>query len=175
MPRPSVTFILWLAIALFIVVNDVVGDTWIAATLTVRTVEWYKVLVPLPYVAMLAIIHARRTAGPRWLEAAVLAALLWPVSTMLVDFRVPAPHLRRRARGIFGSLRRAVSVADRRALLRVASAHGTAVEASWSSGPRASGSLMLMSATGSARSGRVKSTSPRAAARTGWSRCCRRF
>ena len=86
MPRPSVTFILWLAIALFIVVNDVVGDTWIAATLTVRTVEWYKVLVPLPYVAMLAIIHARRTAGPRWLEAALLAALLWPVSTMLIDF-----------------------------------------------------------------------------------------
>ena len=86
MIRPSVTFILWIAIALFIVVNDVVGDTWIAATLTVRTVEWYKVLVPLPYVAMLAIIHARRTAGPRWLEAALLAALLWPVSTMLVDF-----------------------------------------------------------------------------------------
>jgi hypothetical protein len=86
MLKPSVTFVLWLAIALFIVVNDVVGDTWIAATLTVRTVEWYKVLVPLPYVAMLAIIHARRTAGPRWFEAALLAALLWPVSTALVDF-----------------------------------------------------------------------------------------
>ena len=86
MIRPSVTFVLWLAIALFIVVNDVVGDTWIADTLAVRTVEWYKALVPLPYVAMLAIIHARRTAGPRWFEAALLAALLWPVSTMLVDF-----------------------------------------------------------------------------------------
>jgi hypothetical protein len=86
MLKPSITFILWLAIALFIVVNDVVGDTWIAATLTVRIVEWYKVLVPLPYVAMLAIIHARRTAGPRWFEAALLAALLWPVSTILVDF-----------------------------------------------------------------------------------------
>jgi hypothetical protein len=86
MLKPSVTFVLWIAIALFIVVNDVVGDTWIAATLTVRTVEWYKVLVPLPYVAMLAIIHARRTAGPRWFEAALLAALLWPVSTMLADF-----------------------------------------------------------------------------------------
>jgi hypothetical protein len=35
---------------------------------------------------MLAIIHARRTAGPRWFEAALLAALLWPVSTVLVDF-----------------------------------------------------------------------------------------
>src|SRR3954470_4104267 len=86
MLKPSVTFVLWFAIALFIVLNDAVGDTWIGANLTVRTVEWYKALVPLPYVAMLAIIHARRTAGPRWLEAALLAALLWPVSTVLLDF-----------------------------------------------------------------------------------------
>src|SRR4029450_8608116 len=86
MLKPSVPFVLWIPIALFILVNDVVGDTWIAATLTVRTVEWYKVLVPLPYVAMLAIIHARRTAGPRWFEPSLLAALLWQVSTMLVDF-----------------------------------------------------------------------------------------
>ena len=86
MIRPGVTFILWLAVASFVVVNDVVGDTWIAAALSVRTVEWYKVLVPLPYVAMLAVIHARRTAGPRWFEAALLAALLWPVSTVLIDF-----------------------------------------------------------------------------------------
>jgi hypothetical protein len=35
---------------------------------------------------MLALIHARRTAGPRWFEAALLAALLWPGSTVLVDF-----------------------------------------------------------------------------------------
>ena len=86
MIRPSVTFVLWLAIALFVVLNDAVGDTWIGATLSVRATEWYKALVPLPYVAMLAIIHARRTAGPRWFEAALLAALLWPVSTVLVDF-----------------------------------------------------------------------------------------
>lgn len=86
MIRPGVTFALWLAIALFVVLNDLVGDTWIGAKLPVRTVEWYKALVPLPYVAMLAIIHARRTAGPRWFEAALLAALLWPVSTVLVDF-----------------------------------------------------------------------------------------
>ena len=86
MLRPSLTFILWLAIALFIVLNDVVGDTWIGINLTVRAVEWYKALVPLPYVAMLALIHARRTAGPRWFEAALLAAMLWPVSTVLVDF-----------------------------------------------------------------------------------------
>lgn len=86
MLKPSVTFLLWLAIALFIVLNDAVGDTLIGVNLTVRAVEWYKVLVPLPYVAMLAIIHARRTAGPRWFEAALLAALLWPASTVLVDF-----------------------------------------------------------------------------------------
>lgn len=86
MIRPGVTFGLWLAIALFVVLNDRVGDTWIGATLSVRAVEWYKALVPLPYVAMLAIIHARRTVGPRWFEAALLAALLWPVSTVLVDF-----------------------------------------------------------------------------------------
>ena len=86
MLRPSVTFVLWIAIALFIVVNDVVGDTWIAATLTVRTVEWYKVLVPLPYVILMAAIHARRCAGPKWLEAALLAALLWPPTTVLLDF-----------------------------------------------------------------------------------------
>ena len=49
-------------------------------------VEWYKVLVPLPYVALMAVIHARRTVGPRWFEAALLAALLWPPSTVLVDF-----------------------------------------------------------------------------------------
>ena len=86
MPNPSLTFILWLAIALFIVLNDAIGDTWIGVNLTVRAVEWYKALVPLPYVAMLAMIHARRTEGPRWLEAALLAALLWPVSTVVVDF-----------------------------------------------------------------------------------------
>lgn len=86
MIKPSVTFLLWLAIAAFVVLNDAIGDTWIGLTLTVRAVEWYKALVPLPYVAMLAIIHARRTAGPRWFEAALLAALLWPSSTMLVDF-----------------------------------------------------------------------------------------
>src|SRR5258708_21496093 len=35
---------------------------------------------------MLALIHARRTTGPRWFEAALLAALLWPTSTVIVDF-----------------------------------------------------------------------------------------
>jgi hypothetical protein len=86
MIRPGLTLGLWLAIVSFVIVNNVVGDTWIASTLSVRAVEWYKVLVPLPYVAMLSLIHARHTAGPNWLQAALLAALLWPVSTVIVDF-----------------------------------------------------------------------------------------
>ena len=86
MIRPGLTFALWAAIALLVVLNDAVGDTWIAVSLSVRAVEWYKVLVPLPYVALMATIHARRTMGPHWFEAALLAALLWPVSTVLVDF-----------------------------------------------------------------------------------------
>ncbi len=88
MIRPGLTFLLWFAIAALVVLNDLVGDTWIAATLSVRTVEWYKVLVPVPYVVMMAIIHARRTRGPNWFEAALLAALLWPTSTVLVDFSI---------------------------------------------------------------------------------------
>lgn len=86
MIRPGLTLVLWLAIAAVVVLNDLVGDTWIAAALSVRAVEWYKVLIPAPYVVMMAIIHARRTAGPNWLEAALLAAMLWPTSTVLVDF-----------------------------------------------------------------------------------------
>jgi hypothetical protein len=86
MIRPGLTFLLWLAIAAMVVVNDAIGDTWIAVALSVRTVEWYKVLVPLPYVVLMAIIHARRTAGPRWFEAALLASLLWPPSIAFVDY-----------------------------------------------------------------------------------------
>ena len=86
MIRPGLTLALWIAIALLVALNGIVGDTWIAAALSVRAVEWYKALVPLPYVVLMAVIHARRTAGPRWFEAALLAALLWPSSTVLVDF-----------------------------------------------------------------------------------------
>ena len=86
MMRPGVTFLLWLAFAVFVALNNAVGDTWIGEALSVRAVEWYKALVPLPYAAMLAIIHARRTEGPQWLAAALLAAMLWPVSTLAVDF-----------------------------------------------------------------------------------------
>ena len=86
MIRPGVTLTLWLALAVLVIVNDMIGDTWIASRLPVRAVEWYKVLVPLPYLALIAAMHARRTRGPRWFEAALLAAILWPTSTVLADF-----------------------------------------------------------------------------------------
>jgi hypothetical protein len=86
MIRPAVTFSLWLAIALLVLINNAIGDTVIADRLTALAVEWYKVLVPLPYVILMAAIHARRCLGPKWLEAALLAALLWPSTTVLVDF-----------------------------------------------------------------------------------------
>ncbi len=86
MIRPGLTFMLWLAIALVVLVNDMIGDTIIADRLPAIAVEWYKVLVPLPYVVLMAIVHARRTAGPKWLEAALLAALLWPSTTVLVEY-----------------------------------------------------------------------------------------
>ncbi|MBS0526472.1 MAG: hypothetical protein JSS04_22770 [Proteobacteria bacterium] len=86
MIRPALTFLLWLAIAALVLVNNMIGDTAMADRLTVLEVEWYKVLVPLPYVLMMAVIHGRRCAGPKWLEAALLAALLWPPTTVLIDF-----------------------------------------------------------------------------------------
>jgi len=86
MTRPGLALALWLAIAVLVAVNDAIGDTWIAASLSGRAIEWYKVLVPLPYVALMALIHARRTRGPRWRDAALLAAMLWAPSTVLVDF-----------------------------------------------------------------------------------------
>jgi len=63
MIRPVVTFLLWLAIAALVLVNNMIGDTVMADRLTVLQVEWYKVLVPLPYVLMMAVIHARRCAA----------------------------------------------------------------------------------------------------------------
>ena len=86
MIRPGVTFVLWCAITVLVLVNDLIGDTYIADRLPVLAVEWYKVLVPLPYAVLMAVIHARRTAGPKWLEAALLAALLWPTTTVLVEY-----------------------------------------------------------------------------------------
>jgi hypothetical protein len=86
MIRLGLTLSLWLAIAVLVVVNDTLGDTAIAERLSPIAVEWYKALVPLPYILMMAVIHARRTRGPKWLEAALLAALLWPTTTVVVDY-----------------------------------------------------------------------------------------
>ena len=86
MIRPGVTLALWLALTVLVLVNDMIGDTWIAGRLSMTAVQWYKVLVPLPYVALIAVIHARRTRGPRWFEAALLAAVLWPPSTVVANF-----------------------------------------------------------------------------------------
>ena len=86
MIRPGLTLALWLAFAILLIANNAIGDTWIAANLSARTVEWFKVLVPLPYVVLLAAIHARRTRGPHWRDAALLASLLWPTSTAILDF-----------------------------------------------------------------------------------------
>ena len=86
MIRPGLAFALWFAIAVLVVVNDTLGDTIIAERLSTIAVEWYKALVPLPYVVLMAVIHARRTRGPQWFEAALLAALLWPTTTVLVDY-----------------------------------------------------------------------------------------
>ena len=86
MIRPGLTLSLWFAIAVLVVVNDTLGDTIIAERLPTITVEWYKALVPLPYVVLMAVLHARRTRGPQWFEAALLAALLWPTTTVLVDY-----------------------------------------------------------------------------------------
>ena len=77
MIRPGLAFALWLAIALLVVVNDTLGDTIIAERLSTTSVEWYKALVPLPYVVLMAVIYARRTRGAAVVgAAAVLAALL---------------------------------------------------------------------------------------------------
>jgi hypothetical protein len=95
MIRPGLTFGLWLAIAVLVIVNNMIGDTMISDRLTEIMVQWYKVLVPLPYVVMMAIIHARRTRGPQWLAAAILAAVLWPVTTVMIDYgyeRVTLDH-----------------------------------------------------------------------------------
>ena len=86
MIRLGLTLWLWLAIAILVVVNDTIGDTVIVERLSPMAVEWYKALVPLPYVVMMAVIHARRTKGPQWFEAALMAAVLWPTTTVVVDY-----------------------------------------------------------------------------------------
>jgi hypothetical protein len=83
--RPGLALLLWLAFAVLVVVNNMVGDTVIAIGVGPRLAAWYKALVPIPYVALLAVIHARRTSGPQWLAAAAVPALAWPLSTAVLD------------------------------------------------------------------------------------------
>ncbi|MBM3642808.1 MAG: hypothetical protein FJX02_00485 [Alphaproteobacteria bacterium] len=86
MIRPGLAFALWLALVCLLLANNMIGDTWIAQALGVRAVEWYETLVPLPYVLLLALIHARRTRGPGWRGAALLAGGLWTVSVLAADY-----------------------------------------------------------------------------------------
>jgi hypothetical protein len=83
--RPGLALALWLATAALLVANHMIGDTLVAAAIGPRDAAWYKALVPLPYVALMALIHARRTAGPHWRVAALLAGCLWAASTVVLD------------------------------------------------------------------------------------------
>ena len=85
MIRPGLALVLWLATAVLVLANHVLGDTIIASAIGPRDAAWYKTLLPLPYVAMMALIHARRTAGPAWRAAALLAGVLWATSTAALD------------------------------------------------------------------------------------------
>jgi len=85
MIRPGLVFALWLAQAVALLANHALGDTLIAALLGPRLALTYKTLVPLPYIALLALIHARRTRGPQALVAGIVAGVLWSTSTVLLD------------------------------------------------------------------------------------------
>lgn len=85
MIRPGLIFMLWLAQAVALLANHMLGDTLIAAMLGPRLALTYKTLVPLPYIALLALIHARRTRGPQALIAGIIAGMMWASSTVLLD------------------------------------------------------------------------------------------
>jgi hypothetical protein len=85
MIRPGLIFALWLAQAVALLANHALGDTLIAALLGPRMALTYKTMIPLPYIALLTLIHARRTRGPRALAAGIVAGALWASSTVLLD------------------------------------------------------------------------------------------
>ena len=85
MIRPGLALVLWLATAVLVLANHLIGDTVIGAAIGPRDAAWYKALLPLPYIALMALIHARRTVGPAWQRAALLAGLLWTASTAALD------------------------------------------------------------------------------------------
>jgi hypothetical protein len=83
--RPGLALALWLATAALLIANHMIGDTMVGAVTGPRLAAWYKTLLPVPYVALMALIHARRTAGPSWRGAALLAGGLWAASTAALD------------------------------------------------------------------------------------------
>ncbi len=85
MIRPGLILMLWLAQAVALLANHALGDTLIAALVGPRMALTYKTLIPLPYIALLTLIHARRARGPRALAAGVVAGALWASSTVLLD------------------------------------------------------------------------------------------
>lgn len=85
MIRPGLILALFLAQAVALLANHALGDTIFAAALGPRMALLYKTLVPLPYVALLALIHARRTRGPQALTAGIVAGVLWASSTAVLD------------------------------------------------------------------------------------------
>lgn len=85
MIRPGLAAALWIATAVLLFLNHTIGDTLIADRIGVRLALWYKTLLPIPYVALMAVIHARRTTGPAWRGAALLAGAMWSISTALFD------------------------------------------------------------------------------------------
>jgi hypothetical protein len=85
MIRPGLIFALWLAQAVALLANHALGDTLIAGLLGPRLALTYKTLVPLPYIALLALIHARRTRGPQAVAAGIVAGALWAGSTIVLD------------------------------------------------------------------------------------------
>jgi hypothetical protein len=85
MVRPGLAFVLWLATAALLIANHMIGDTMVGAITGPRLAAWYKTVLPLPYIGLMALIHARRTAGPAWRGAALLAGGLWAASTAALD------------------------------------------------------------------------------------------
>ncbi len=85
MIRPGLALALWLALAIALVANHAIGDTMIAGAIGPVGALWYKTLLPIPYAAMLALIHARHTRGPQALAAGWIAGGLWAPSTAMLD------------------------------------------------------------------------------------------
>jgi len=77
-------FLLWLSMLTLIVANNAIGQTLIAGAGGAAMAELYEALVPLPYIALCAVIYLRR--APSRATAELLGVgLLWALSTVLAD------------------------------------------------------------------------------------------